>query len=181
MNTEAIVTTTKPLKLVEIAARINAHLKRLRASPEHNPLVGGRRPFSDWANAAAAGAYVSVNYDGRLKGWSLVREDAVAHLAALDNGFAGKHYDCPTVQALEEARKAAEQAERFARWDADEKRRAERFAAEQARADRDARIRAARDAVIAAARAHVAADAPAHLFAPALYKAVRALDEAERS
>lgn len=78
----------------EIAARIDAHLRRFEADPEINVLrtqEGVRRFYN--AQAMAWGRWVNVMYVS-YQGWSaLSQADALAYLAWLDEGMVGRHHE----------------------------------------------------------------------------------------
>lgn len=85
--------TTKKQPLAEIAARIDAHLKRFEKDPVINASVvkGGRRPYYG-AGAGVAGAYVSVTYISYQGSTTFDRDEAERYLAWLDAGNVGPHY-----------------------------------------------------------------------------------------
>jgi hypothetical protein len=99
-NPTAMPATRKtPLK--EIAARIDAHLKRFQNDPAINRYKrgtpeqmksSGPKPYYN-AGAFVGGAYVRVIYIGYQGASSLRRSDAEAYLAKLDAGFVGRHYE----------------------------------------------------------------------------------------
>jgi hypothetical protein len=74
------------MTLVEIATRLNAHLKRLEKS-------------GVWAELDQPGAYylggarIRLTYISRDGGTTLSRSKAVAYLALLDAGHIGRHTD----------------------------------------------------------------------------------------
>lgn len=88
----------KPLKLKEIAARINAHLKRFEADREINkpgPPVNGHQQLHPYYHANAGyhgGRYVRVLYISFQGSSTLTRDEAVAYLAWLDAGNVGTHF-----------------------------------------------------------------------------------------
>lgn len=84
------------MKLTEIAARIDAHLRRIEADPKLNPprpTHSNTRAFYN-ARAWGAGAYVRVSY---VSYWnvatSLRKDGALKYLAWLDAGNVGYHYE----------------------------------------------------------------------------------------
>jgi hypothetical protein len=89
--------TMSPLKLSEIADRIDAHLKRFEASGAINKSVRRNRvdtrPYCD-ACAYSIGRYVFVRYVSYQGATSMKRDEAEKYLAWLDSGNVGKHYDC---------------------------------------------------------------------------------------
>ncbi len=86
----------KQPKLAEIAARISVHLNRF----ECDPVINVRRNGEDrgttiyyLARARMAGSRVMVIYVN-YQGWiGLSKDEALAYLAWLDAGNAGKHYE----------------------------------------------------------------------------------------
>ena len=72
------------MTLTEIAARIDAHLKRFEAVPL------ARYYF---ARAYRAGKYVLVTYVTYRGHSSLTRSEALAYLAWLDSGKIGTHWE----------------------------------------------------------------------------------------
>lgn len=84
------------MKLAEIAARINAHLKRIETDPKLNPWdrgkVGGTKPYY-CSSACAAGRYVLVVYIVYQGYSALTKDAALAYLAWLDAGNVGRHYE----------------------------------------------------------------------------------------
>lgn len=83
-----------PLKLSEIAARIDQHLKRFEASREINKSVRRNRvdtrPYHN-ACAYSIGRYVFVRYISHEGANSLSKDEALVYLAWLDAGGIGKH------------------------------------------------------------------------------------------
>lgn len=74
----------------EIAARIDAHLKRVEADPD------ARRRFNfRGASARAAGAWVRIHYATYYHVWSLRKAEAERYLAWLDAGNVGLHFGVP--------------------------------------------------------------------------------------
>lgn len=83
-------------KLADIAARINAHLKRFEADKDgvNKDDRGdgmGHRPFYH-SGSGAAGRYVWVRYVSYQGGAHLAREEALTYLDWLDAGNVGTHY-----------------------------------------------------------------------------------------
>ncbi len=118
--------TTQP-KLKDIAAKIDAHLKRFEADPKINTSAtrSSIRPYYG-AGAGVAGAYVSVTYVSFQGARTLDRDEALRYLAWLDAGNVGQHYKAiPNTGAAraERARQVAAAKER-ARIEAEEKRAA---------------------------------------------------------
>lgn len=78
----------------EIAARIDAHLRRFEADPEINTIKtkeGVRRFYN--AQAMSWGRWVNVMYVS-YQGWSaLSQADALGYLAWLDEGMIGRHFE----------------------------------------------------------------------------------------
>lgn len=92
------------LKLAEIAARIDAHLKRFEADPKINePNAFGREPYYR-AGSWASGRFVCVKYIAYQGTSHLSRSEALAYLAWLDAGNVGAHY-----KALRAAAQCAEE------------------------------------------------------------------------
>ena len=84
------------LCLKDIAARIDAHLKRFEADPAINVKrerrLGGLRPYWN-PGAGVCGRYVGVTYI-RFQGTRcLPKTDALRYLAWLDAGGVGRHYE----------------------------------------------------------------------------------------
>lgn len=80
------------MKLVEIAKRIHAHLRRMENDPEVNTIIEGttlRRFYN--ANAGRAGSYVGVTFVSYQEGRNLSKPDAEAYLAWLDAGNDGDY------------------------------------------------------------------------------------------
>jgi hypothetical protein len=86
------------MKLVEIAARIQAHLERFAADPKTATTQntnGPRctryfRPSAKPGGARVMVIYVSYSYQGES---SLTKTDALAYLEWLDAGNVGRHYE----------------------------------------------------------------------------------------
>lgn len=98
----------KPLKLKEIAARIDAHLKRLEADKSYNkrdPKYRVSKLYS--AGAGASGSRVFVTYVSYQTHISLTREKAEAYLAWLDAGNKGRHYGIEKQMDEEKAARSA--------------------------------------------------------------------------
>lgn len=96
--------TARP-KLTEVAQRIDAHLRRLEHDPKTNPKDEryGTHPF--WvASARVAGSRVSIVYVSYQGTSNLRLDEALAYLDALDGGYVGRHFECPAVRALADAR-----------------------------------------------------------------------------
>lgn len=86
----------RPIKLKEIAERINAHLKRFEADPVINVNTReDRKGLSRFYHASAyqSGSYVGVNYITYQGSTSLSRARALAYLEALDSGYVGRHFE----------------------------------------------------------------------------------------
>ena len=83
------------MKLTEIAARINAHLKRIEADPKLNPWDNGPGSTHPYYNAGAweAGRYVGVKYVSYQGSHNFSKADAERYLAWLDAGNNGRHYE----------------------------------------------------------------------------------------
>lgn len=89
-----VSTAIVEIPLAQVADRIHAHLKRLEAAqPEEsrNGEYTGRTFYGP--SAVQAGAYVSVSYVTYQGRTNLTRQEAVAYLSALDNGFEGRHFE----------------------------------------------------------------------------------------
>lgn len=83
-----------PLKLAEIAKRIDAHLKRFEADPVINkPMNHGMKttPYY-WAGAYSSGRYVGISYINYQASSNLTKEQAITYLAWLDAGNVGRHH-----------------------------------------------------------------------------------------
>jgi hypothetical protein len=100
------------IKLTEIAARINAHLKRFERDPTINApsKVYHTKPYycaRSWqAGTRVCVQYVSFQYTSKLK-----RDNALAYLAWLDAGGIGTHWQAEREGSKpkgEDARSAAE-------------------------------------------------------------------------
>jgi hypothetical protein len=88
------MTKAKPIPLVDIAARINAHLKRF----EHDRKINAPDPKYRTVPYYFAGAYstgksVAVTYISYQHTSKLKREDALLYLVWLDAGNVGTHYE----------------------------------------------------------------------------------------
>lgn len=79
-------------KLDEIAARINAHLRRLEADKDWNRADNGGRSRLYLARARRAGRYIQIIYISYQGASNLIREDAERYLQALDSGKKCKHW-----------------------------------------------------------------------------------------
>ena len=84
-----------PLKLKDIAARISAHLRRLEANKDTNPVSSGGTSKFYQAGACQGSKYVRIKYVSYQYTWSLERAEAERYLAALDSGFTGRHGALP--------------------------------------------------------------------------------------
>lgn len=117
---------TQP-KLKDIAAKIDAHLKRMEADPAINrpEVVGRRSPFYRSA-ACVRGTYVKVTYFDHIESEMLDRGEALRYLAWLDAGNNGKHFDAGIRPGERRAQVAADRARarEAARVAAEEKRAA---------------------------------------------------------
>lgn len=92
------------MKLADLAARIDAHLKRFEADPEINPRnERGLRPyFRAGAWASARWVYLCyVSYQGPSH---VSASDAARYLAWLDAGNVGRHYKAFLHQETEDDR-----------------------------------------------------------------------------
>ena len=80
------------LKLTEIAARIDAHLKRFE-DQEHRLRIGDR----EWYHSSCEvyGTRLKLHYmtTRELTGFSVKKSDAITYLAWLDAGNVGKHWE----------------------------------------------------------------------------------------
>lgn len=88
------------MKLAEIAAQINAHLKRLQADEAWNrrdrvDRDGRRKVYSvlQSVNASQAGRYVGVTYVSYQGRTNLTKAEALAYLEWLDDGNKGRHFE----------------------------------------------------------------------------------------
>jgi hypothetical protein len=81
------------MKLSQIAAGIEGHLKRFEADPQINRFFDGRtvRPYYH-AGAGASGRFVYVKYVSYQGTTPLTKPQAIAYLNWLDAGNIGKHY-----------------------------------------------------------------------------------------
>jgi hypothetical protein len=76
----------------ELAARIDAHLRRFEADPAINTKTRGGTSRFYRAGSSAHGGWVSITYV-TYQGPTLIRKnDAERYLAKLDAGFVGQHY-----------------------------------------------------------------------------------------
>jgi DNA-binding response OmpR family regulator len=86
----------KPMKLAEIAARINAHLQRIEKDPKLNPWnegkANGTKPYY-CSTAYVGGAGVGVRYVCYQGTSYMKKAEAVKYLAWLDAGNVGKHFN----------------------------------------------------------------------------------------
>lgn len=97
------------LKLAEIAARINEHLVRSYTAGNPLGLWAPSGPKSCFAGYHG-GNVVTLRYVSYQAHPKLSRAEALAYLAALDAGYVGRHFFCPVVKELREARLSAERA-----------------------------------------------------------------------
>lgn len=82
------------MKLNEIAARIDAHLKRFERDKVINApkaQLGNTSPYF-YANAIRAGRFVRVIYVSYQGERMLTKDEAIAYLQWLDAGNVGTHY-----------------------------------------------------------------------------------------
>lgn len=80
------------MKLKEIAAKIDDHLKRMEADPNINRRPNGRPRFF-WAGAGAAGRWIRVIYISYQGASPLTKAEAERYLAYLDDGGTGRHFE----------------------------------------------------------------------------------------
>lgn len=81
------------LSTKDIAARIDAHLKRWEADPVINIGLGTRGTQKYWnAGAWLSGGWVKLHYVSYQHTSSLRRTDALKYLQAIEGGFVGSHY-----------------------------------------------------------------------------------------
>ena len=83
------------MKLKEIAARIDAHLKRFEADPAINKIiVHWEMRLSTYflAGCAANGGWISICYVSYQGSTCIRGKEALAYLAWLDAGNIGQHY-----------------------------------------------------------------------------------------
>lgn len=88
--------SSEPMKLTEIAARINAHLERFEANPTINPVrEHNRLRTKDYhmAGAAASGSRLFVTFISYQGSNSLTKARALAYLEWLDAGNVGTIYE----------------------------------------------------------------------------------------
>lgn len=84
--------TERKRPLRDIAAGIDAHLRRFEADPNINTLSMKRTLAYYHARARVAGRYVGVMYVSYQDWCRLTRDEAEAYLAWLDAGNVGQHY-----------------------------------------------------------------------------------------
>jgi hypothetical protein len=81
------------MKLSQIAAKIDAHLRRFEMDPKINNRRNETKLLSYYgAGASVAGRYVSVQYIGYQGDTSLSKAEAERYLAWLDAGNVGRHW-----------------------------------------------------------------------------------------
>ena len=82
------------MKLTEIAARIDAHLKRFESSLKINPPAEGygSELYYD-ARAYVGGRWVYVSYVSYQDNSNLSKADAERYLAWMDAGNIGRHWE----------------------------------------------------------------------------------------
>ncbi len=79
----------------ELAAQINAHLKRFESDPQ----INAPKPQSGLSPYYHAGAWywrgsrMSVQYIGYQGPSSITRDEATRYLEKLDAGFVGRHFE----------------------------------------------------------------------------------------
>jgi hypothetical protein len=97
----------KPIKLDEIASRINAHLKRFEADPDINRkwTEGRREGLSPYylAGAGRSGNRVFVSYVNYQGVTGLTKPEAIRYLAWMDASNVGKHVEIPKNFVAESA------------------------------------------------------------------------------
>ena len=85
------------MTMKELAAGIDAHLKRFEADPVINAKVerGGSklRPYYGTGAGYWGGRYLQVQYISYQKPSTLSKAEAEAYLAWLDAGNVGRHYE----------------------------------------------------------------------------------------
>lgn len=82
------------MKLLEISAKINAHLKRLEVDPVLNVRSNGKNgPRFYCAGSCVSGRYVAVMYISYQGSSKLSKADAEVYLAALDAGSNERHFE----------------------------------------------------------------------------------------
>lgn len=93
MSTASKPKSTKPVLQKDIAARINAHLKRFEADPAINYAQSDRslKPYFQ-TNVWSSSRWVLISYVSFQGHSSLSRLDAERYLRALDTGYVGKHF-----------------------------------------------------------------------------------------
>jgi hypothetical protein len=88
------------MKLAEIAAKINAHLKRLEADEGYNVTNPQYGTSPLWNSGSYdAGRYVSIVYVSYQRRSNFSKDRALKYLAWLDAGNKGKHYDAEVPNA----------------------------------------------------------------------------------
>jgi len=92
-----------PMKLDEIARRIDSHLRGFYA--HGNPLqmwspCGTGGSFAMYSGGSKI-ALLYVSYQGPSY---LTKAEAIAYLEALDGGYVGRHFYCPAVVKVREAK-----------------------------------------------------------------------------
>ena len=87
------------VKLKDLAAHINAHLKRMENDPKINKVTEYGRAGNSMrlkrfyqAGCGASGPWVHVTYVSYQGSANLSKADATAYLAWLDAGGNGEHY-----------------------------------------------------------------------------------------
>lgn len=89
--------------LSDIAAAINAHLKRMEKDPKINSLRKGQTMRHFWnAGSWASGPRVFVTYVSYQGPSSLTRDEADKYLAYLDDGGTGFHWSAMKPQRRRE-------------------------------------------------------------------------------
>lgn len=80
------------MTLTQVAAAIDAHLRRFEADPAINVVqrTGQKRFFR--AGAVQSGRFVYVTYISYQRQSHLTRTEAMRYLRALDRGYTGKHH-----------------------------------------------------------------------------------------
>lgn len=97
------VTRPKRSTMGQLAARINAHLRRFEHDPAINVEVScdasytkpgkGLHSFYNAGACYPGGARLRVVYISYQGGANLTRDEAMRYLAKLDSGFVGRHFE----------------------------------------------------------------------------------------
>jgi len=86
----------------KIAARIQAHLKRMERDPSANKTSVYETSNFYGSSACGTRKGVKIKYVAYQNDWNLPAADAVKYLAWLDAGNNGKHFQMTTEQEIPE-------------------------------------------------------------------------------